>query len=155
MRVPIVAGKPEPGLAGILSALRFDLPVLINADAVPDGATIIARSTAFAAGSADSLIVTLLRAARPGLQDFPCHAAAAILWAFTRQAALEWAPQRIRVNAVGLGVAPFGPYEADDQAGRAAATCPAAAASLDDIAETIRAMVEMPSMTGQIIRLGA
>jgi NAD(P)-dependent dehydrogenase (short-subunit alcohol dehydrogenase family) len=89
------------------------------------------------------------------LRDFARHAAAATLWAFTRQAALEWAPRRIRVNAVGLGVAPFGPFEADDQAGRGAATCPAAPSGPAGIAATILAMAEMPSMTGQIIRLGA
>ena len=60
------------------------------------------------------------------------------------------------MNAVGLGAAPFGPFEADAQAGRAAAdmsaTVPADAA---DIALTIRAIADFPSMTGQIIRLGA
>lgn len=155
MHVPIVAGEPDAGLAGILSALRFGLPVLINADAVPNGAAIIARSMAFAEGTPASLIVTLINAAPPGLRDFAQHEAAATLWAFTRQAALEWAPKGIRVNAVGLGAAPFGPFEADDQSGRAAAACPAAAATHADIAGAIRAIAEMPSMTGQIIRLGA
>ena len=160
MHAPIVAGAPEPGLAGILSDLRFGMPVLINADAVPDGAAIIARSTSFAEGAfaegiPGKLIVTLIKAAPPGLQDFALHQSAAIVWAFTRQAALQWAPRRIRVNAVGLGASPFGPFEADAQAGRAACACPAAPAGFTDIAAAIRAFADMPSMTGQIIRLGA
>jgi NAD(P)-dependent dehydrogenase (short-subunit alcohol dehydrogenase family) len=132
------------------------MPVLINADPLPDSAAIMARSTAFAADNPNGLIVTLIPAARPGLQDFALHQAAATLWAFTRQAALEWAPRAIRVNAVGLGIAPFGPFEAEDQAGRAAADMPGAApADFADIARTIRAIAAFPSMTGQIIRLGA
>jgi NAD(P)-dependent dehydrogenase (short-subunit alcohol dehydrogenase family) len=155
LHVPIVGGEPVPGLAEMLLDMRFNLPVLINADATPDGAAIIARSTAFAEGRPASLIVTLIRAAAPGLEEFSQHEAAAILWAFTRQAALAWAPRRIRVNAVGIGAAPFGPFEADDQAGRAAAPCRAEAAGLADIAATLCAIADLPSMTGQIIRLGA
>jgi NAD(P)-dependent dehydrogenase (short-subunit alcohol dehydrogenase family) len=156
MPVAILAGQPDEILADLLAEVPFDIPVLINADPAPDAAAIIARSTQFAAAKQDALIVTLIPAALPGLKNFPLHQAAATLWAFTRQAALEWAPQKIRVNAVGLGAAPFGPFEADDQAGRAAADSPATIpADAADIARTIRAIADFPSMTGQIIRLGS
>jgi NAD(P)-dependent dehydrogenase (short-subunit alcohol dehydrogenase family) len=58
----------------------------------------------------------------------------ALLWAFTRHAALAWAPRRIRVNAIGLDATP---------------------AAHADLAATILAMWRFPSMTGQLIRLGA
>jgi NAD(P)-dependent dehydrogenase (short-subunit alcohol dehydrogenase family) len=155
MPVATLAGQPDQALADLLSDVQFALPVLINADPAPDAGAIIARSTAFAAATQDALVVTLIPSAPPGLENFPLHQAAATLWAFTRQAALAWAPQKIRVNAVGLGAAPFGPFEADDQAGRAAADTLAVPADAADIARTIRAIAEFPSMTGQIIRLGA
>jgi len=155
MPLPIVAGQPDPVLAALLTKTPFEMPVLVNADPDPDGDGIIARSTMFAAATPHSVIVTLIPSATPGLPDFARHRAAATLWAFTRQAALEWAPQGIRVNAIGLGAAPFGPFEAEDQAGRAAAELGAAPATQAEIARTIRAIVELASMTGQIIRLGA
>jgi NAD(P)-dependent dehydrogenase (short-subunit alcohol dehydrogenase family) len=156
MKMPTIAGGPDPALAALLSEATYDMPVLINADPHPDSAAIIARTTAFAAEAAGALIVTLLPKAPPGLQHFALHQAAATLWAFTRQAALDWAPRKIRVNAIGLGTAPFGPFEADDQAGRAAADIHATARhDPADIARTIRAIAELPSMTGQLIRLGA
>jgi NAD(P)-dependent dehydrogenase (short-subunit alcohol dehydrogenase family) len=157
MMVPArIAGDSDPALAALLAEATFALPVLVNADPAPDGAAIIARCEAFAAQApAGALIITLLPSVPPGLQQFGLHQAVATLWAFTRQAALDWAPRGIRVNAIGLGAAPFGPDEADEQAGRAASIVLAAPATLDDIAATVRAMVEFASMTGQIIRLGA
>jgi NAD(P)-dependent dehydrogenase (short-subunit alcohol dehydrogenase family) len=152
----MLAGQPDKTLAGLLAGMRFETPMLINADQAPDAAAIIARSTQFASGMPEALIITLIPSAPPGLAHFPLHQAAATLWAFTRQAALEWAPRKIRVNAIGLGAAPFGPFEAEDQAGRAAADIPGTAtADPADIARTIRAIAGFPSMTGQIIRLGA
>ncbi len=77
------------------------------------------------------------------------------LWAFTRASALAWAARGIRVNAIGLGPAPAGPFEPQDQSGVAAVlNVPAAPATLADIVRTIRAIASWPSMTGQIIRLG-
>jgi NAD(P)-dependent dehydrogenase (short-subunit alcohol dehydrogenase family) len=156
MYEPTIAGGPDPALAAALSKAPYDMPILVNADPHPDSAAIIARTTAYAAKTAGALIVTLLPSAPPGLKNFALHQAAATLWAFTRQAALEWAPQKIRVNAVGLGTAPFVPFEAVDQAGRAAADIHATARhDYAAIAQTIRAIAELPSMTGQLIRLGA
>ena len=154
----IVAGAPDQALATCLADPPISLRLLVNADPAPDSAVIISRCESFAAEHTQtgpaSLIVTLLPASEPGLAHFTRHQAVATLWAFTRQAALEWAPRGIRVNAIGLGATPFGPDEADDQAGRNAAAVLAAPATLADIAATIRAMAAFASMTGQIIRLG-
>ena len=94
---PHIAGEPDPALAARLAGSAFQLRLLVNADPVPDPATIIARSTEFAAAQTEtgpgSLIVTLLPAVPPGLAQFTLHQAVATLWAFTRQAALEWAPR--------------------------------------------------------------
>jgi hypothetical protein len=154
----IVAGAPDQALAARLAAATVSPRVLVNADPAPDSASIISRCEAFAAEHAQtgvaSLIVTVLPSAEPGLAHFTQHQAIATLWAFTRQAALEWAPRGIRVNAIGLGATPFGPDEPDDQSGRNAAAVLAAPATLDDIAATICAMADFASMTGQIIRLG-
>jgi NAD(P)-dependent dehydrogenase (short-subunit alcohol dehydrogenase family) len=88
------------------------------ADAVPPGQ--------------EALVVNILQAHAP--DDWVGARAAALLWAFTRHAALAWAPRGIRVNAVGLDATPAAPA---------------------DLAATILAMWDFPSMTGQIIRLGA
>ena len=129
------------------------IPVLVNGDA----ATALVRSRDFAealpAGQ-EGLVITLLHACPPGLDRFDGHAANATLWAFTQQAARAWAPRRIRVNAIGLGVSVAGPFEPQEQAGRAAACVPATPATLEDIARTVRFIAACPSMTGQIIRLG-
>jgi hypothetical protein len=145
----------DPALAAILAASPLPQALLVNADPNPDSALIISRCERFADEIGTGLIITLLPAAPPGLQHFRVHQAVATLWAFTRQAALEWAPRGIRVNAIGLGAAPFGPNEADDQSGRNAANVLAAPATLDDIAATVHAIAAFASMTGQIIRLGA
>ena len=102
----------------------------------------------------EALVVLLLHAHPPGLEHLEAHTANATLWAFTQQAALAWAPRRIRVNALGLGASPYGPFAPQEQAGRAAAPVPASGATQEDIDRTIRFMAECPSMTGQIVRLG-
>jgi NAD(P)-dependent dehydrogenase (short-subunit alcohol dehydrogenase family) len=154
MHKPIIAGHPDAAMFSLLSEGAYAVPVLVNADPVPDSATIIGRCEEFAAGTTGAAIVTLLPNAPPGLANFATHREAAILWAFTRQAALDWAARKIRVNAIGLGSAPFGPFEPDDQAGRGAAEIRATTATADDIARTLRAIAGLPSMTGQLIRLG-
>jgi NAD(P)-dependent dehydrogenase (short-subunit alcohol dehydrogenase family) len=156
---PHVAGAPDPALATLLTAAPYRLRLLVNADPVPDDATIIARCEAFAAEQTETgpeaLIITLLPTPSPGLAQFRLHKSVATLWAFTRQAALEWAPRRIRVNAIGLGATPFGPDEPDEQAGRTATPVLATRATQADIASTVHAIADFASMTGQIIRLGA
>jgi NAD(P)-dependent dehydrogenase (short-subunit alcohol dehydrogenase family) len=160
-----VAGSAE--LAALMPALlgtAVTLTLLVNADDPPDAHAIMDRCKDFAmaqpptressASAPDSLIITILTAPPPGLDHMAHHAANAALWAFTRQAALEWAPRGIRVNAIGLGTDLAGPFEPSEQAGRATGAAPCAAATLADIAQTIRAIASWPSMTGQIIRLG-
>ncbi len=158
--MPIIAGRATR-LSEHLTALlsrddASDLRILVNADPDPHVSGIAERCRAFADElPGEALLITLLYAAQPGLDMFSQHAANAALWAFTRQAALAWAPRRIRVNAIGLGASPAGPDEAQEQSGRAAADTPAKPATAEDIARTILAMAAWPSMTGQIIRLGA
>lgn len=68
---------------------------------------------------------------------------ATVLWAHVRHAALAWAPRRLRINAIGIGINPAQLSHA-----------PAAPATQADIAATVLAMWQLPSMTGQVIRLG-
>jgi len=131
-----------------------DALVLLNAEAGTAPEVVVARAQEFASSvpaDKEALIVTLLRQPPAGLDHFEGHAAAASLWAFTRQAALEWAPRRIRVNAITLGALPA---DAAAQAGQPAFAMPASPATEADIARVILAVVRMKSMTGQFIRLG-
>ncbi len=153
-----VAGSSY-AMAGQLASVLDGLPplaslaVLVNVDA----GSAVARARDFAAGLAggqEGLVITLLHAYPAGLEQFDGHAANAMLWTFTQQAARAWAPRRIRVNAIGLGVSVAGPFEPLEQAGRAAGPVPADPATLEDIARTTRFIATCPSLTGQIIRLG-
>ncbi len=142
---------------GLAAALPPEAAILLDADAAAAPAEMLARARDFAAtlpAGQEGLVITLLHACPPGLDALEGHAANAMLWAFTRQAARTWAPRRIRVNAIGLGTSVFGPFEPPEQAGRAAGDLPAAAATLADIARTVRFIAACPSITGQIIRLG-
>jgi hypothetical protein len=159
----LLHGAPEGILAALPAALAAagftlgtDAPasLLVNCGGTAEAAIGAAQQFAAAARPAeDSLVVTILRAHAPG--DWPAAQAAASLWAFTRYAALAWAPLLVRVNAVGLGVSPVLYDEAPEAAGRAAGAVAAAAATPEDVAATILAMWRFRSMTGQLIRLGA
>jgi hypothetical protein len=111
----------------------------------PNGAdAAIASAESFAASlpeGREALVVHVLRASETN--DWESTRAAAVLWAHVRHAALAWAPRRLRINAIGIGINPAQLSQA-----------PAAPATLVDIAGTIMAMWQLPSMTGQIIRLG-
>jgi NAD(P)-dependent dehydrogenase (short-subunit alcohol dehydrogenase family) len=156
-----IAGGPNAiadRLAAMVDAGIPALDLLVNTDPLPDTGRIIARCQAFADSVPDggeALIVTLLHTARTGADRLDMAVANGALWAFTRAAGLAWAPRRIRVNAIGLGADPAGPFEAQESAGRAAAAIPSAPSCLEDIARTLRAMIGWGSMTGQIVRLGA
>ena len=102
----------------------------------------------------DAVIVTILPPSPAGLGPGAQHQAVGALWAFTRAAALQWAPRGIRVNAIGLATSPGGPFEPQEQAGRAAFAMAATPATPEDVIRTILAMAAWRSMTGQIIRLG-
>ncbi len=141
----------------LTAALPAEAAILVNADHTAAPAEMLARARDFAAtlpAGQEGLVITLLHAYPPGLDAFEGHAANAMLWAFTQQAARAWAPRRIRVNAIGLGASVFGPFEPLEQAGRAACPVPAAPATLDDIVRALRFIAACPSITGQVIRLG-
>ena len=132
--------------------------LLINANRHASPETIIAQTTAFATAATpgqDTLIVTILHQTPQGLPHLAERCSNAALWAFTQTAALDWAPRGIRVNAIGLGASPAGPFDSQEQSGRPAAPTPAAPATIADIARTIAFLADCPSITGQIVRLGA
>ena len=145
----------------LLAALQHDQPqscaLLVNASRHATPEATMAHSTAFmqaADPGTDTLIVTILHQPPPGPLQLTRKCQAAALWAFTQGAALAWAPRGIRVNAIGLATSPAGPFEPQEQAGRAAGDAPASPASMADVARTLGLMVACPSITGQIVRLG-
>jgi hypothetical protein len=168
---------PSPMRPLALTAQTARASLLINLGPDPEAA--IEAATRFASWPAenreDRLIVNVLRHHEPA--DWPQARAAATLWAFTRHAALHWAGQGIRINAIGLGAIPDLPWQAREAsaqpassaagatgatgaAGAAGATGAAGAAGATGatdaaIADCIMAMWRWRSMTGQIVRLGA
>ncbi len=148
------------GISGALHSAGFSPvpspPAGLLISCAGDADAGIASARAFAEAvppDQEALIVNILPAYARG--DWGGARRAALLWAFTRHAALEWAPRRIRVNALGLGVFPALPDQLPEEAGRAAGAAPAAPATPEDVAATILAMWRFPSMTGQLIRLGS
>jgi hypothetical protein len=153
-------------LAGGASALARDVPValaaagyaaadgpeataLLHLDTVADADTVVAECGRFAAQvTAPAAIITLVQ----GGADWPAARRFACLSAFTRQAARDWAPRGIRVNTVGIGIpGPAGWNAADPLSG----TVPAEPATPADLARVVMAILNLPSMTGQLIRLGS
>jgi NAD(P)-dependent dehydrogenase (short-subunit alcohol dehydrogenase family) len=163
MTIAIWTGEAGDILAQLPDALRPEAmtprttraSLLINLTEDPEAA--IAAATRFsswqAVGGEDRLVVNVLRA--HAASDWPGSRANATLWAFTRHAALHWAPRNIRLNALGLGAAPALPWQGQEDGARAAGAAPAAIATSADIAACIMAMWRWRSMTGQLIRLGA
>lgn len=159
----ILYGAADGGLAGLPAALvtagiglstTTPAEILINLAADPGAAIASAKKFADAvAPDQEALVVNILHASSPA--DWQGARAASILWAFTRHAALLWAPRRIRVNAIGLATSPTLPTQPAEASGLAAGPAPAAPAAAADIASTILAMWRLPSMTGQLMRLGA
>lgn len=123
-----------------MTAAPADVLVTTQTDA--DAA--IASAETFAASlqhGQEALVVhVLLGGAR---NDWETMRAATVLWAHVRHAALAWAPRHLRINAIGVGINPAQLNQA-----------PAVRATQADIAATVLAMWQLPSMTGQIIRLG-
>jgi hypothetical protein len=154
----ILNGPGNPFLAKALGSAGFALsdapPAALLVNLGGDATAAIATTERFAElATEDSLVVSILRSHAPG--DWPAERDAAILWAFTRHAALAWAPRRIRINAVGLGISPVLATQPPEASGQPAGQAPAQPATPSDIAATILAMWGFPSMTGQLIRLGA
>ncbi len=121
---PVVSdgGDPSPRL-------------LINLEAAAGLA--IAAATAFANAASpvggDRLVVSIWQKSAPA--EWEANRYAAEMAAFTRYAALAWAPKQVRVNAVIID---------------AAAT---AGSSQSGVAATILALWRWRSMTGQVINL--
>ena len=159
----VMIGQPE----GAFAALQTDLAAagFSRADNLPADLLIALPQDADAAivgienfadvvvAGQEALVVNILHGCAQ--DDWPGARAASLIWAFTRHAALAWAPRRIRVNAIGLGVSPKLLSEPSEASGQPAGPSPAVPATPEDIAATVRAMWNFPSMTGQLIRLGA
>jgi hypothetical protein len=163
MTIAIWTGEPASICSHLPDTLRAaamtrdtaKASLLINLSEDEDAA--IEAATRFASwdpvDGEDRLVVNVLRAHTA--PDWPKTRAAAALWAFTRHAALHWAPRRIRVNALGLGISPLLPGQGQEDAARAAGAAPQMLATQAEIAACIMAMWRWRSMTGQLIRLGA
>ena len=140
---PLPPGLPEDlAAAGIGATVSGAASIFVTA-----GSAAIATAREFAEAvphGQDALVVTLLVGTPPD----PTYAAQQ--WGFIRQAALDWAPRRIRINAVAGGADPLLPH----QPARAASHTDPLPIPTADIAATIRLMWNLPSMTGQLIRLG-
>jgi NAD(P)-dependent dehydrogenase (short-subunit alcohol dehydrogenase family) len=156
----ILHGPTDVSLPSALRSAGIDLsdttPAEILINLATDAEQAIASAEKFADAvppDQEALVVNILHAYSPA--DWQGARAASVLWAFTRHAALLWAPRRIRVNAIGLATSPILPTQPPESSGNAAGPAPAALASLADIAATILAMWRLRSMTGQLIRLGA
>ena len=155
----LLHGQPHPSLASQFAA-HFSIapqpPAQLLLNLSGPAAAFISAAEAFAAAhppGTDALIISLLPP--PAVQDWPAARNNAELWAFTRHAALAWAPRRIRLNAIALGTSPTTPDQPPESAALPAAPCPALPATHADILATILAMWRFSSMTGQMIRLGA
>ncbi len=75
------------------------------------------------------------------------------LWALTRSLALALAP-RIRVNAIGPGPALPSPRQSAEQFARQCASVPLRrGTSPEEVAAAVRALLALPSVTGQMIAL--
>lgn len=131
-----LAAKLAEAAAAMLAWLALD------PEAAPDAT--IAAMTAFAADCTPETAFLVLLRAGPA---WPERARLALLRAHMRHAALEWAPRRLRCNAIALGVPP--------PAGLVAGGVAAAPATAADIARVGLALLRWPSITGQTIRLAA
>lgn len=113
--------------------------------AAPDAASQIEAARVFVSGPGARLIIFRL----PGREraDWPTTEARAALVAFLRWAALDWAPRGVRTAAISLAdcAAPGSP--APNQA-------PAAPATAADLARVLALLWRVPSLTGQVFRLG-
>ena len=142
-----IVGEPLGVLACLPARLRQAcLPVVSDGDdssprllinLAPAANLAIAAATAFAdaasAAGGDRLVVSIWQ--KPAPADWDANRYAAEMTAFTRYAALAWAPKQVRVNALIID---------------AAAT---AGSSQSSIAATVLALWRWRSMTGQAINL--
>jgi NAD(P)-dependent dehydrogenase (short-subunit alcohol dehydrogenase family) len=93
---------------------------------------------------------------RPTPQYFTYHLAKSALWTATKTMAQAFAPQRIRVNAVGPG--PVLPNDKDGLEGfnkEIAGVLFERAIDLDDIADAVIYLAHARNVTGQMIAVDA
>jgi NAD(P)-dependent dehydrogenase (short-subunit alcohol dehydrogenase family) len=130
---PAVGSGPPPTILVHLPALS---------------AVVISAAEAFATldGSDDRLVLMMglcRTAAADATSDWQDEQDSAVLAAFTRYAALAWAPRGIRVNFLSVAALALGHGNAEGPEG-----------CLSDVARTIRHMKGWRSMTGQTLQLG-
>jgi len=132
-----------PGCAAALADLRGRILVTAGDAQIPAAENFMGPG----------LIVLTLPPAQP--DSWQAARQAAELWAFTRFAALRWAPRGVRVNAISLGRAALLPDQPAPPAAHPGTHAPAAPATPDDVAATIALLWSAKSITGQLVRLGA
>jgi NAD(P)-dependent dehydrogenase (short-subunit alcohol dehydrogenase family) len=134
----------EHGLYGRHLAVNLEAPVFLAkalAEHLPSGA------------SGNVINIIDQRVWKPTPHFVSYSIAKAGLWAATRQLAQALAP-RIRVNAIGPGPVLQSIHQsAEDFAQQAKATLLGRGTSPDEIAATIRFILDAPAMTGQMIAL--
>ncbi len=147
-----VNGPADPLAATLLAEITpgsHAAAALLNLNAAAEPDETVAATQSFAADCPPgSVVVSLIRANA----DWAGARRLALLTAFTRHAALEWAPRRLRVNAIAL--CPPGPA-AWNATTPGAGNVPAASATPADVARVAWFLLRTPSITGQLVRLAA
>jgi hypothetical protein len=129
--------QSRQGAASMLVTLTADA-----ARAMEDAANFAAAGVS---GDQDRSVIILLPA--PATTDWAAVQRGATLWAFTRYAALSWAPRRVRINLISLGMDLVQPWSSPRP--------PAGPIPAQDVIAAIRAIGSWPCMTGQSLALGA
>ncbi len=114
-----------------------------------DSARAMAEACAFAAAQPDEdpdrAVVMVLPA--PPSPDWSDVERGATMWAFTRHAALSWAPRRVRINLISIGVDLAQPWSRPRPGLRPVPD--------QDVIAAIQAIRRWPCITGQSLCLGA
>jgi NAD(P)-dependent dehydrogenase (short-subunit alcohol dehydrogenase family) len=168
MSITMVFSAPPCGflghLPGALQAAGFLLqdsrvaaePAGMLVNLAEDPQAVMDAAHAFAAQTSgcesERLIVNVSAVPRP--DEWDRTKAAAIIGAFTRHAALAWAPAHIRINSLCIGATRPHGLAAHHRSATTRVTSPTGASHYD-VVQTILAMWRWRSMTGQMIRLGA
>ncbi len=119
-----------------------------------DPARAMADASAFAAaqpkGNPDRAVMIVLPPSPmppSPMLEWPAIQLGATLLAFTRHAALSWAPRRVRINLISLGIDLSQPWSRPRPVTRPVPD--------QDVIAAIQAIRRWPCMTGQCLSLGA